>query len=158
MSSVASRTLRSSPHRDNSATWDVVVNLLTCGQAGDRRRELEAVAGIAASLIAEQAPKDAPIVATCDGPRTRIYCIYGEDALDAGAGNEAMLGFDALAGDWQVSLPCPEEDLAWVQASLKKKSSRIVARSVKDGFVVEEEQKATSDGALSLNVAGFLSS
>ncbi len=100
----------------------------------DRRGadELLAVAGIAASIIADQAPKDAAIVVTCDGPRTRIYCLYDDDAIDGSDANEDALGFDPLKGDWRVSLPCPEDDLAWVQAALKKHSTRITARDLDD--------------------------
>src|SRR3546814_20149421 len=60
--------------------------------------------GVAASLIADQAPKSAPIVATCDGPRTRIYCLFYEDAIDGDDANEEVLGFEPLKGDWGVSL------------------------------------------------------
>lgn len=82
MTTVVSRTFRSSPHRDALQTWDAIVELLTQGKDGTARSELRAVAGVAASLIADQAPKSAPIVATCDGPRTRIYCLFDEDAID----------------------------------------------------------------------------
>ena len=36
----------------------------------------------AASVIADQSPKASPIVATCDGPRTRIYCLFDDDSLE----------------------------------------------------------------------------
>ena len=58
------------------------------GPDGAARAELLAVAGIAASIIADQAPRDAAIVVTCDGPRTRIYCLYDEDAIDGAEANE----------------------------------------------------------------------
>ena len=107
MTTVVSRTFRSSPHRDALQTWDAIVELLTQGKDGTARSELRAVAGVAASLIADQAPKSAPIVATCDGPRTRIYCLFDEDAIDGDDANEEVLGFEPLKGDWGVSLPCP---------------------------------------------------
>lgn len=109
MTTVVSRTFRSSPHRDALQTWDAIVELLTQGKDGTARSELRAVAGVAASLIADQAPKSAPIVATCDGPRTRIYCLFDEDAIDGDDANEEVLGFEPLKGDWGVSLPCPKE-------------------------------------------------
>src|SRR3546814_19545871 len=86
-----------------------------------------AVSGFSSSVIADQAPKDAPIVVTCDGPRTRIYCLYDDDALDGADANEDLLGFDPLKGDWRLSLPCLSEDLAWVQGALKRHSSRVTA-------------------------------
>ena len=59
MTTVVSRTFRSSPHRDALQTWDAIVELLTQGKDGTARSELRAVAGVAASLIADQAPKRA---------------------------------------------------------------------------------------------------
>ncbi len=157
MNTVASRTLRSSPHRDASETWEAIVELLTQGKDSEARRELRAVAGVASSLIADQAPKDAPIVATCDGPRTRIYCTYDEDAVDGSDASEDGLGFDPLKGDWKLSLPCPKDELDWVQAALKKHSSRITARDLDTGLATDASNTATAQ-SMTLDVAGFLKS
>lgn len=157
MNTVASRTLRSSPHRDASETWEAIVELLTQGKDSEARRELRAVAGVASSLIADQAPKDAPIVATCDGPRTRIYCTYDEDAIDGSDASEDGLGFDPLKGDWTLSLPCPKDELDWVQAALKKHSSRITARDLDTGLATDASNTATAQ-SMTLDVAGFLKS
>lgn len=128
MTTVVSRTFRSTPHRDAHDTWRAIVDLLTQGRTGAPRTELLAVAGIAASVIADQAPRDAAIVVSCDGPRTRLYCLYDDDAIDGADANEDTLGFDPLKGDWSVSLPCLADDLEWVQGALKKHSARITAR------------------------------
>jgi hypothetical protein len=158
MSTVASRTFRSNPERDASQTWNAIVDLLTQGKTGAARTELLGVAGIAASVIAEQAPKDAAIVVTCDGPRTRIYCLYNDDAVDGSDANEDVLGFDPLNGDWRLSLPCPEDDLAWVQGALKKHSSRITARTP-DSSVSEADGEASAKlDTLVLDLKGFLRS
>ena len=128
MSTVVSRTFRSTPWRDAHTTWTEIVELLTEGKADAARTELLAVSGIAASVIADHAPDGSAIVVTCDGPRTRIYCIYDDDAIDGADSNEDSLGFDPLKGNWRVSLPCPSEDLDWIQRALKELSSRITAR------------------------------
>ena len=60
-------------------------------------------------MIADHGPGDAAIMVTCDGPRTRIYCLYDDDAIDGSDAKEDALGFDPLNGDWRVSLPCPVE-------------------------------------------------
>jgi hypothetical protein len=138
MSTVASRTFASTPKRGADATWTAIVALLTQGKDSPAVQELLAVAGIAASTIADQAPKDHPIVVTCDGPRTRIYCIYDDDAVEGSEVNEAPLAFDPLNGDWHVSLPCTEDDLAWVQGALKKQSTRITARGPDDDVAKAE--------------------
>ncbi len=140
MSTVVRRTFRSSPHRGAHDTWRSIVELLTQGRDSTVRAELLAVAGTAASIIADQAPHDAAIVITCDGPRTRVYCLYDEDAIDGADANEDPLGYDPLAGDWHVSLPCLTDDLAWVSAALKKHSARITARDSVETIATEEQR------------------
>lgn len=156
MTTVASRTFRSVPHREASETWNAIVELLTKGVDSAARRELRAIEGIASSLIADQTPQSAPILVTCDGPRTRIYCIYDDDALDSSAGNEDTLGFDPLKGNWEVSLPCPQEELSWVQPALKKHSTRITARDLSVGIASDTAKGQANTDSLELNVEEFL--
>lgn len=158
MTTIASRTFRSTPHRDAMATWRAIVDLLTHGKASAARTELLAVAGVAASVIADQAPKDAAIVTTCDGPRTRIYCVYDDDAIDGADANEDPFGFDPLNGDWRVSLPCLADDLAWVQAALKKHSDRVTARDREAEMTKAADQQSAQAQALVLDPKGFLGS
>lgn len=158
MSTVVSRVVRSSPHRNTSDTWLVIVDLLSQGKEGEARKELLSVSGIASSVIAEQATKDAAIVATCEGPCTRVYCLYDEEAIEGGDANEDALGYDALKGQWAVSLPCPKDDLDWVQRALKAKSSRITARDMAQKLGEEGVTKATSPRGLILNIDQFLKS
>ena len=158
MRTVVSRVVRSSPHRSTSDTWVVIVDLLTQGNDSAARNELLSVSGVASSVIAEQAMKDAAIVATSEGPRTRVYCLYDEEAIEGGDAKEDALGYDALKGQWAISLPCPKDDLDWVQRALKTKSSRITARDMAQKLGEEEVTKATSPGGLILNVDQFLKS
>jgi hypothetical protein len=158
MSSVVSRVVRSSPHRSTSDTWSFIVDLLTQGKDGDARKELLSVSGVASAVIAEQAAKDAAIVATCDGPRTRVYCVYDEDAIEGGDAKEDALGYDALKGQWAISLPCPKDDLDWVQRALRAKSNRISARDMAQKLGEEDATNASSSVGLSLNVDQFLKS
>jgi hypothetical protein len=157
MSTVAKRTVRSSPFRDANETWTSIVELLTQAKDSDARQTLRAVAGIACCLITDQAFKDAPLIATCDGPRTRIYCLYDEDSIDSTSANEDKLGFDPLKGDWHVSLPCDAEELNWVQAALKKHGNRITARDLASG-IAEEASVLVKSAALTLDVEQFLKS
>jgi hypothetical protein len=158
VSTVASRTFRSTPQRDAQETWAAVVDLLTQRRAGDARNELLTVAGIAASIIADHAPSDAAIVVTGDGPRTRIYCLYDDQAIDGSDANEDSLGFDPLKGDWRVSLPCMADDLAWVQSALKKHSMRITARDSAEAIVNKDSGSMPNGQALVLDPKGFLGS
>lgn len=140
---VVKRIVRGSPHRDSVETWDFIVDLLTQGRTGTKHDELLSVSGVASSILTEMAPKDAAIVVECNGPRTRIYCLYDEDAIDGSDAKEDALGFDPLEGEWFVSLPCPKDDLAWVERALKEKSTRITARDMtsKLGSGSDEDSK-----------------
>lgn len=158
MSTVASRTFRSIPYREAAQTWNAIVELLTQGRIGQAKNELLSIAGIAASVIADQAPKEAPIVVTCDGPRTRIYCVYDDDAIDDSEENENALGFDPLKGDWHVSLPCLADDLSWVQSALKQHSNRITTRDISTGLSEDAEARTAKAGPLVLDPKGFLGS
>ena len=157
MSTVASRTFVSTPQRDAHRTWEAVVDLLTQGQPDGPREELDAVGGIAASVIADRTPAESPIVVTCDGPRTRIYCIYDDDAVDGSDANEDALGFDPLNGDWHVSLPCTADDLDWVQVALKEHSERITGRTAGEP-VTKNDQASEETAGLTLNPDEFLKS
>lgn len=157
MTTVASRIFRSSPHRDTAHTWELIVDLLTQGKTGSIRTELLSVAGIASSIIADRAPKESAIVVSCDGPRTRIYCLYDEDAIDGSDAKEDPLGYDPLNGEWAVSLPCAEDDLAWVQRALKAKTRRITARDLSSNLDTGDGDTAKSQG-LTVDVKAFLGS
>lgn len=158
MTTVARRTFGSTPARDALATWSAIVDLLTRGNDGAARTELLAVSGIAASVIADHAPEDSPIVATCDGPRTRIYCLYDDDAIDGSDTNEDPLGFDPLKGDWRVSLPASADDLSWVQAALEEHSDRITARDPNTPIANDHSSKASDAQTLVLDTKEFLGS
>ena len=156
MATVSRRTVRSSPHRDAFSTWQVIVDLLTATNTG-ARFELESAGGIASSIIADKACEKSGIIVSCEGPQTRIYCLFDDDAIDGSDANEDFLGFDPLNGDWYISLPCHRDDLSWVHSALKEMSDRIIARD-------QSEKRPASDGsarsssALELDVEGFLGS
>ncbi|MBD9395348.1 hypothetical protein [Acidovorax sp. ACV01] len=156
---VVKRVVRGSPHRDSVETWDFIVELLTQGKSGPKRDELLSVAGVASSILTEMAPEDAAIVVECKGPRTRIYCLYDEDAIDGSDAKEDALGHDPLEGEWAISLPCPKDDLAWVERALKAKSKRITARDMTSKFgteSTEDSKKASAD--FSFDTSEFLKS
>ena len=156
---VVKRVVRGSPHRDSVETWDFIVELLTQGKSGPKRDELLSVAGVASSILTEMAPKDAAIVVECKGPRTRIYCLYDEDAIDGSDAKEDALGHDPLEGEWGISLPCPKDDLAWVERALEAKSKRITARDMASKFgseSIEDSKKASAD--FSFDTSEFLKS
>lgn len=157
MTSVASRVFRSTPHRDTIETWEAIVEMLTRGEDSPAKAELLSVTGIASCIIAEHAPADSAIVVTADGPRTRLYCLYDEDAIDGSGAKEDALGYDPLAGNWAVSLPCPKDDLEWVTRALHGKSKRISARDMSSTIEVPENA-ASKAQPFNLDVEAFLKS
>lgn len=158
MNTVVRRTFSSTPNRDAGDTWRAIVGLLTHNREGAKRDELMAVHGVVSSIIADKAPKDAAIVVTCDGPRTRIYCVYDEDATDGSNTNEDALGFDPLDGDWRISIPCEADDLPWIQGALKKHSERITARDKSEKTKAEAASSSEGLAALVFDPKGFLGS
>lgn len=156
MTTIASRIIRSTPHRDAVQTWNVIVELLTKSIQNEAYTEMMAVSGIASSIITDQYPKDAGIIVTCDGPRTRIYCLYNEDAIEGSDAKEDVLGFDPIKGNWQISLPCGTDDLTWVQNALKKQSTRITARDLADPKIDMKENPENKTQELVLDPKGFL--
>lgn len=137
---VVARKFRSVPERTSAETWNAILKLLAAGPDSAAAQEMASVTGVASSLITREA-MTAPIIMRGSGPRVRIYCLYNEDAVEGDDANENPLTFDATSGDWQMSLPCPADDLAWVERALAAKSSRITARDMKTSVLDEEENK-----------------
>lgn len=130
--SVIARRIRATPERSGLEAWSVITDLIA--QRGSlARRELEAAAGVAACLIADEIPKESPIVVAGSGPRLRIYCLYGEDTAVGEDANEATLTWDPTDGEWKMWLPAPREDVEWVSRELAKGGTRIAAYELERG-------------------------
>jgi hypothetical protein len=142
---VVARKFTSIPERTASATWSAIIQLLAPDSQSEAALELASVAGIASSLISREA-MTASVVVCGSGPRVRIYCLYNEDAIEGDDANEAALSFNPTSGDWAMSLPCPADDLSWVQGALKAKSNRITARDMDTAFDSEEETSSQKSG------------
>ena len=127
---VVARRFAASPIRTASETWNAIINLIST-EGSDARKELESVRGVMASLIADEAPRDAAIVVAGNGPRLRIYCLYGSDAVDGDDRDERALSWEPVEGDWSMQVPCDGDDLEWVKTAIEKASSRIIAYDFK---------------------------
>jgi hypothetical protein len=152
---VIARRFASVPERSAVDTWNAIVELIAPEPNSGARNDLAAVAGVACSLIASEL--SAPIVVYGSGPRLRMYCLYGDDAIEGDNVAEGALTYVPTEGDWRMSLPCPEEELEWVQTSLRS-SARVSARH-EDEEVDDEksEDRATgSEGAPTVNLDAFL--
>lgn len=156
---VLARKVAATPVRLATDAWQRIVDLLAPTNTA-ARTELMSIVGVASSLITEESMKGSPIIVTGDGPRVRLYCLYGDDAIEGSKTNEATIpGSPAESGDgWKMSLPCPSDDLEWVRASLKKRSTRVTARDMSETRLQEEadENAATSASAATINMESFL--
>ncbi len=78
--------------------------------------------------------------------------------LSEGASEEA-LAWCPTDGDWQMSIPCPPEDLPWVQEALARHTVRITARNWEERGPSEpkaERGERGEDGSATINREGFL--
>lgn len=152
---VVARRVASVPFRLATETWQRVIELVAPTNAA-AQEELRQVVGVASSLITGEAVRDSPIVVTGDGPRVRLYCVYGDKAVEGTGVNEAALaGSPAETSTWAMSLPCPLDDLSWVQASLKRHSARITARDMAESTPSAAEEDS-ADSEASINLESFL--
>jgi len=122
------RDVNSIPARTAADTWKTIVELIA-GPDTQHRADLEAVAGVMGSLIADECPAKEPFILSGVGPRLVLYCAYGSNAL-TGDENIDSLSWNPTAGDWQLKVPCDHVNLAWVNKSLAKKSARVTAYDV----------------------------
>ena len=154
---VVARRIKATPARSASEAWHILVNLIAPSD-GAARTELQRIEGVASCLIAEEAMKSDACVVYGSGPRLRVYCLYDEDAVTGENANEGPLTFCPTEGEWQMSLPSPAEDLAWVQQSLKERSSHVVAREVGAAIDDEESNESAAGKGAVVNREAFLRS
>lgn len=147
MTTVARRIL-ATPARSEDEAWLIIVNLLAPDPKSNAYAELQSITGISSSLIASEAMKDAAIVVSGKGARIRIYCLYDEDAIVGEDANEQPFSTTPTDAEWRISLPCPVEDLEWVQKSLGRRSARITARDLRtEPFEESSEEKIVTGSA-----------
>jgi hypothetical protein len=154
---VDSRRVVATPARSASAAWDVIVRLVTAS-GSPARQELQRIEGIASCIIAEESLKADPCVIFGSGPRLRIYCLYAEDAIAGEDANEAALTFTPTEGDWQMSLPCPADDLEWVEKALRERSTHVTVREAGAPVEVEPANAQASTAGAAIDREAFLRS
>jgi hypothetical protein len=154
---IVARRIAATPARSAAETWTIIMGLIA-PKAGPARDELGNVAGVAMHLIAAEAIRESPIVIQGTGPRVRIYGIYDTAAIIGEGVSEEPLATCPTDGAWAMSVPCPKEDLDWVQRELARRSTRVTARDQTEA-VPSESQNDTAKGASQLgavNVEAFL--
>lgn len=139
------RDVASIPARSAKDTWRVVTDLVTGADTVDRD-QLDAAASIMESLIADEHLAKAPIVFKGAGPRVVIYCLYNEDAMEAGLDVEPLKD-NPTAGDWRATAPCEAEDADWMNNILKNRAPRVAVHDIDQPPDEEKGSKAVQVGA-----------
>jgi hypothetical protein len=142
------RNVASIPARSAKETWRAITDLVTGTDSVDSH-QLDAAASIMESLIADELLASAPIVFKGAGPRVVIYCLYGDDAMEADLDIDRLID-SPTAGDWRATAPCEAEDDAWMNKTLKTRAPRI---SVHVGAEEPEEEtgKVARDAAFTID-------
>lgn len=152
MSAIA-RRISATPARTAADSWRLITAIV-CQDDSGANLEFGKVAGIASSLIADEAFKDAALTIIGAGPRLRVYCLYDEEAVTGDDRNEDQLSWKPTGLDWKAYFPCPSDDLDWVRKDLKQTSNRFFAYDLKEGLQLDETAKDSS-AKLEIDVEAF---
>lgn len=134
------RDVNSIPARSAAETWTVISKLVT-GPGSKDATELDAVASVIASIIADEIPAREPFIFSGVGPRVVIYCAFGTGAV-TDEENISSLASNPTAGDWSLRVPCDKENMSWVKEALTKKSARVTVYDVNSPETEDEDKQA----------------
>jgi hypothetical protein len=140
--------------RTAAATWTAIVDVVA-PEGAPGRGQLESLIGIAASLIATEAWKKTPVIIAGVGPQLRVYCLHDEDAIVGDDANEDALAWSPTAGEWTIELPCPPEDLEWVQTALSGADAPVSAVDCTKALAAPAKE-AIVGGAKAIDTEAFL--
>ncbi len=153
--SIVARKVISCPVRTGSETWAIIANLIA-GNDQSALSEFNAVTGVAASLIVDEHFQKNPLVVVSKGPRLRIYCLYGEDAVTGEDANEDELSWQPTKSDWMAFLPCPEEELEEMKKILKSRSTHFAIYDLVKGYEdSSDSKKSESSPDFEIDVEAF---
>ncbi|MFV2073491.1 MAG: hypothetical protein ACC742_12670 [Thermoanaerobaculales bacterium] len=148
------RDVASIPARSAKETWRVITDLVTEVDTVDRA-QLDAAASIMESLIADEQPAQVPVVFKGVGPRVVMYCLYDEEAMEAGLDVDP-LPTNPTAGDWRATAPCEAEDVEWMNNSLKARAPRFTVHDANEPPNEEETAEAAQAGVgIDINWGGL---
>lgn len=145
--SVIARKFNASPARLPSETWSAIAALI-CGSDGKALAEFAAVIGIGSSLLNDRLFEGDPMVVVSKGPRLRVYCLYGEDAMSGEDASEETLSWKPTEDEWHVFIPCTADELKETTKALKSKSAKFSAYDIEVGLPEDAKEHAeNSDSA-----------
>jgi hypothetical protein len=139
MSTIVARRYLASPVRLSSAVWREIT-LLIAQADSSAQAEFDKVKGVASNLINEQALENYPLVVKNKGPRLRVYCLYGENAMDGGDQNEDSLSWNPTANAWHAFLPCLPSEVEEMKRIIAGKSKKFTVYDIEQGMPDAEEE------------------
>jgi len=142
------RDIASIPKRSAAETWREIVKLIT-GTGSVDVASLTAAASVMESLITDEHPGQVPIVIKGVGSRLVIYCLFGEDAMDADM-DVPKLNWNPTAGNWAMTAPTDPVDVAWMNKTLKERAPRIAVHDV-NVAPADDEDTATASQELTID-------
>ncbi len=154
--SIVARKFNASPARLASATWNAIATLI-CDSDEKALAEFAAATGIGSSLLNDQLFESYPMVVVSKGPRLRIYCLYGEDAISGEDANEESLSWKPTEEEWHAFLPCTADELKEIKKALKLKSGKFSAYDVDVGLPEDATEQAENSNLAkaSIDFAAF---
>lgn len=142
------RDIASIPKHSAADTWREIVKLIT-GSGSVDAASLTAAASVMESLITDEHPARVPIVVKGVGSRLVIYCLFGEDAMDAEM-DIPKLNWNPTAGNWAMTAPTDAVDVAWMNKTLKERAPRIAVHDV-NAAPAEDEDTVTASQELTID-------
>ena len=136
------RDIASIPVRSAKETWAAITELVT-GEGSVDAQQLADAGSIMESLIADEQPAAVPIVIKGCGPRVVIYCLFDEDAMEAGLAIDG-LSSNPTAGDWRMTAPCEDGDADWMNGTLKTRAPRLSVHHASEPPEDDDEQDSTA--------------
>lgn len=149
MSTIARRFV-ACPVRTAGDVWKEITSLCTAISTA-AKADFDAAQSIAATLIADEMLKENPFVIKGSGPRLRVYCLYGDDAIDGAEKSEDSLVAAPCAGAWIGYLPCSEKELATMKKLLAAKTSRFELYDPQVGLP-EDDARTVQKAGLSIDL------
>jgi hypothetical protein len=137
------RDIASIPKRSAADTWHEIVKLIT-GSGSVDAATLTAATSVMESLITDEHPARVPIVLKGVGSRLVIYCLFGEDAMDADM-DIPKLNWNPTAGNWAMMAPTEAGDVAWMNETLRERAPRISVHDFNAAPADDDDKAAASE-------------
>ena len=148
--SIIIRKIASSPKNNASKTWDIITEIV-CHKSLDHRKEFLKVKGGVCSVISEKTPKDRPIIIRGNGPLLRIYCLYGDDAVDSEEVSEDVLNWNPLSKNWIVYVPCPKSEIDGLQSFFKNQCENFLVYDSEDSISFQGDESVYQNSGIQID-------